>query len=246
MIKKIYLSLTALFAAAYGLHAQVTDIKMGTLNAGYDYDESAGKLSDVYFQVLNNGDASISPFKIGIYLLPPDKTELADGFLIHSINTGELAVNNMFDLSGIEADIEASSEVPTGEYKVVAYADYDEQISESDESNNGVFLSGNSITFTRGGNTALKESNDAIQHLEVFAVPGSANLSINMNAKANMELNLRLISMDGRELATMCKTITTGNNSLELPLVNVVSGNYCLILTDGNGLSIAKKFMINQ
>ena len=94
----------------------------------------------IRYSIFNFGAEPAPYFKIGVYLSTDDQVSTDDQFLGEGFSFNPIMPGDFFDGS-IQLIIPAS--VPSGDYHILVFADYEEQIAESNESNN-VF----SIPFT--------------------------------------------------------------------------------------------------
>lgn len=88
--------------------------------------------------IVNQGLASASPFRIGIYL-SEDDTLTTDDHLVGFRSLGGLAIG---EGSSVSAPLVIPASVGGGDFHVGAIADHEQSIVESDEGNNGILALG--------------------------------------------------------------------------------------------------------
>lgn len=130
-------------------HAQV-DLEIGNISAGFNsYDNNGDKIiRGIYFTMLNNGNSSAGSFVVKIFLL--NTNDYNDGYEIRSISRSGQGGNTAVDVTNINIDLKTISGLPDGQYRLNVFIDADNDVSETDENNNRLFLTtmGNDITFT--------------------------------------------------------------------------------------------------
>lgn len=162
MNKKI---LTTLALSAFCFVGLSQDLEVGNVSAGIDsYDQNTGTINGVYFDILNNEGTDAGSFRIAIFLADPVNFDPQNPSTYHEINSitdsdGQSG-NTIVTYSSINIDINDTPNVPAGDYRVLVCVDEDGDVSESDESNNCLYITtqGNNITYTPGAATAINES----------------------------------------------------------------------------------------
>jgi hypothetical protein len=198
------------------VQAQI-DIAIGNISAGWDtYNQSAGTITGVYFDVLNNENDPTGSFDIKVYLVDPLDYTVSYAVWTHTDADGQNG-NTVVTYDNLDIDFNNTPGIPAGQYRLAVCADPDEHISETDESNNCLFIStsGNNLTYnpSTAGISNIKQENGitiypnpAKDKINFVQENGWENATINImdlagKTRKSMVLNLHLTEVDLSDLS---------------------------------------------
>jgi len=230
------LSLAALAAATPTAQAQV-DLAIGNITAGYDsWDNNTKQLRGVYFDMLNNGDTDAGSFTVSIYFVDAAMTQ---DYLIDSFTRNRLGNNSLVEVRNYNIDLSNIQGIPDGDYRLNVWIDSDQEVSESDEDNNRIFITpqGQNLTYT-AGTTAMAEPAFARQ-MTLGPNPVQAGSAITLSGLGATQADVQLLGIDGRLLLT---TTATGSTVINLP-EGLTQGLYLVRVSVG-GQSVTRKLLV--
>ncbi len=87
---------------------------------------------------------------------------------------------------------------------------------------------------------------EGIELMKLFPIPANDYLNISLNSTNDGTINIQLIDQLGRMVTSLNRTVTTGQNSIEIPTRTLGSGMYILKLTDANNNTQQRKFVVQK
>ena len=111
-----------------------------------------GNQIDLYHSVKNSGNGPAGPFSVGFYLSSNSTISTSDLLIVSCTYTNGLSAGQTNDCSG---PITLPASTPTGVYFLGAIADYKNEVSESNETNNTRIADSGTVTVTSAQNTNL-------------------------------------------------------------------------------------------
>jgi len=215
------------------------DLAIGNISAGYDsYNSSTGVITGIYFDALNNENNAVGSFNIGIYLIDPANS--SNLYLIHTINSNGQSGNTSVTYSAVDVDINATNGIPAGDYRLGVIIDDGDNYSETDENNNGLFITpqGNDLTYTPSGSSAGVNEMDA-NALNVFPNPATENITIsweNNPFSAVQEVEIR--DLNGRLVTSLA--VENNQTTAHFAVSDLTLGIYLVALRSTTQVSTQK------
>lgn len=196
-MKMKQLLFVAAFAEATSLAAQ--DLAPG-INYSYNPPAADGIINDITIDVVNNDANSAGSFDVSMYLYDQSTTNY---WIIGTTNVPSLSGNSLITISNWDIDINNTSGIPGGTYRLGVWVDSNEGISESDENNNAALLSGN-INYSPASGVA----DNYIDAASVNCYPNPADNSITLAYSINEST---LVSIDIFDLlGNKVESVSTG------------------------------------
>jgi hypothetical protein len=249
-MKKIYSSLIVGSMIALGMNtanAQV-DLAIGNIDAGYAFNETTGTIEDIFFTVVSNENGSASNISVAMYFVPVGATSMDDAILLETTTLPSISGNAARDVENWTINVnEVQANVPDGEYRLLAYVDYTKSISETDESNNSMFIStqGNNLKFTRsgGGPTGIAEKDMNVSHFAAYPNPVTTGVTVAFTLGNATHGSLKITDISGKEVMSVVPDNTlfsSGKHERELSVERLNAGLYFLTLQTQEGSSTFK------
>lgn len=169
-------NLLALFLLSLGIQksfAQV-DLAIGNLEAGLrTYDKSTGTVTGVYFDALNNENGAAGAFRIALFLVDP--TNFDNNYEVYSMDVAGQSGNTLVEYTKIDVDFNNTSGIPAGDYRLLVSIDEDNAISETDETNNSLYITtmGNNLEYNPLP-LSVNEFNDITPLVDNYPNPASS------------------------------------------------------------------------
>ena len=239
-MKRIIQKIIVLVFIGYAnlIHSQI-DLAIGNVNAGYSsYNQNTGVISGLYFDVLNNENDNSGEFRIAIFLIDPNNssTYYEVGSIVDS--DGQSG-NTVVEYENITIDFNSTSGIPDGDYRLIVCVDEDEDVDETNEGNNCLYITtqGNNLSFTNSTATELLEMSVAAGNIQVFPNPAINFVEVNIGGENRGEY--KIIDFSGR----VCSYGNISNGKENIDVSNITKGVY-LIQLDINGRSTSSKLII--
>jgi hypothetical protein len=223
------------------LATNAQDLSIGNISAGYEYNQSTGIIKDIYFTILSNENDGATNFKVGIYFVPPGATSLDDALLLESANVPSIGGNASKDVTNWTINVNNVSNVPpNGSYRLLVYVDSDKSITESDESNNGLFISaqGDDLTFTAGSTTGINDLQNIILSVSSFPNPSNTTSKLTFSLAQNTTGGIQVFDIQGKKIVDVLNENTTllaGSHCIDIETGNLNSGVYYCVLKTKEG-----------
>ncbi len=240
-MQKTITILAITFASAFTANQATAqyDLAIGNISAGFDsYNSSTGVITGIYFDALNNENSSVSSFEIGIYLI--NASNASDQYLIHTINSSGQSGNTVVTYSGIDVDINATNGIPAGDYRLGVIIDDGDDYSETDENNNGLYITpqGDNLSYTPGGSSAGINESD-VSALSVFPNPATENVTISWeNNPFNAVTGLEIHDLNGRLVTSFA--LENNQATASFGVSDLTPGIYIVALRSATQVSTQK------
>ncbi|MES2555645.1 MAG: T9SS type A sorting domain-containing protein [Bacteroidota bacterium] len=234
------ITILAFIASAFSANQAMAqyDLSIGNIDAGFDsYNSSTGVITGIYFDALNNESDAVGSFEIGIYLIDASNS---DQYLIHTINSNGQNGYTAVTYSGINIDINNTNGIPAGDYRLGVSIDDDEDISETDENNNGLYITpqGDNLSYTPGGSSA--GVNDlGVNALTVFPNPAAENVTVSWeNNPFNTVSELEIRDLNGRLVTALA--VENNQTTANFTVSDLTPGIYVVALRSATTISTQK------
>lgn len=237
MKKKLFIYLFV--SIAFSSIGYNQDLSIGNVSAGMNsYNQSTGELSGIYFDVLNNDNTNAGSFRIAIFLVDPNN--VSNNYEIGSIidNDGQSG-NTVVTYSGIDIDIDDVSGIPSGDYRVAVCADEDNDVFESDETNNCLYITtiGNNITYNSNA-SSISQNIDNSEKVKIYPNPVKDNLTFEFEKEFSGKLLLFDIT------GNIVKTEKISSDRIHINVEDLKKGTYFYkIIDDTEKVFMNRKFL---
>ncbi len=213
------------------------DLAIGNISAGWDtYNPSTGIINGVTFDVLNNESDNPGSFDVRVYLVDPDNSSIS--YVVWGyIDTDGQGGNTVVTYNNIDIDFNDTPGIPAGQYRLAVCVDPDNDISETDETNNCLYIStpGNHLTYNPGSTSI--DGASVSQPVAIYPNPVEDFMQVQNN-----------LSLDKVDLVVMDISGKTIQSSVLSSLVTLVDMNtvapglyiYQIINNDGKVISTGK------
>ena len=125
------------------------DLSISIFNRGFNsYNQSTGEITGAYFDILNTGSTFTSSFKIRLYVTDT----LFNLYDVAVITDTDGQAGSATTTHTVNINFNNNPNIPAGKYTLNACVDSDNEVAESNESNNCYFVS-NSNEFNYTPNT---------------------------------------------------------------------------------------------
>ena len=237
-MKRIIQGVMVLVFVCYAnlIYSQI-DLAIGNVSAGYSsYNQNTGVISGLYFDVLNNENDDSGEFRIAIFLIDPNNpsTYYEVGSIVDS--DGQSG-NTVVEYENITIDFNTTSGIPDGNYRLIVCVDEDEDVDETNESNNCLYITsqGNNLSYTNSTSTELVEM--LVDNIQVFPNPAINFVEVNIGSENRG--GYKIIDFSGR----VCLYGEISNGKRNIDISNIAKGAY-LIRLDLNGSSTSSTLII--
>lgn len=234
---------TKLFAGAAfligTLNTSAQDLVPG-FNYSYNPPGSDGIITGITIDVCNNESDAASSFYVGMYLYDQSSSNY---WVIGETNITSLSGNSCITISNWDIDINNANNIPAGTYRLGIWADSQEEITETDESNNAGLLSGN-INYTPSA-VGLKSSNAAQLFCEAAPNPAVDFATVSFTTRESGKVSITVFNELGQQVFIAAEeNITAGKHSYTIDLSSLESGMYFYSVRLNN--SVVTRKLIKQ
>jgi hypothetical protein len=206
------------------------DMSIGNISAGWNtYTQSTGVITGVYFDVLNNENNNPGSFDVKVYLVDPNNSSISYVVWTYTDGDGQ-GGNTVVTYDNIDIDFDDTPGIPAGQYRLAVCVDPDNNISETDENNNCLYIStpGNNLTYSPG--SAGIGDVSASQPINIYPNPVQDFMRISFDPSVD-QMNFRIIDLTGKMIrSTILNSSTTG-----LDMVDVARGLYVYQVINKDG-----------
>ncbi|MBI3509137.1 MAG: T9SS type A sorting domain-containing protein [Bacteroidetes bacterium] len=237
MKTKILLVIAALGLGLVKLSAQ--DLLPG-INYSYNPPGANGIITNITIDVLNNDANAAGSFDVAMYLYDPNTTNY---WIIGTQNIPSLSGNSLITISNWNIDINQTSGIPAGTYRLGVWTDSNSAITETDETNNAGLLAGN-INYTPNAsgisNAILPDENATL-----YPNPANENVSVNYSLTENSAVEINIFDDAGKLMmrANEPGVLGAGDHKTELETSSLPPGIYFVKIIAG-GSVITKKLSV--
>lgn len=228
-MKQLTVTLMLLMSACVVL-AQNLEIQNLSSNWGFDYDEQTGVISDLFFKPAEGDGTDIDDdFVIswGVQADPNDPgtyTEIDRQTVTQTLPAfNAITVDNWSDQNLNDFNL------PAGSYLVVAKVDTDDDIAETDESDNALFLATSAqdaFNFTPSTATDVTSA-EGESTLQLFPAFASSQVTVKLDPAMN-GAQWQVVSTCGQILQ---KGQYNGNSTITLTVDDLAKGMYLFCVT---------------
>jgi hypothetical protein len=213
------------------------DMAIGNISAGWNtYNQSTSVITGVYFDVLNNENNNPGSFDVKVYLVDPNNSSISYAVWTYTDSDGQ-GGNTVVTYDNLDIDFDDTPGIPAGQYRLAVCVDPDNNISETDENNNCLYISsmGNNLTYSPGSAGIVDLSSS--QPINIYPNPVDGFMRIDFGASV-AEMNFVVMDLSGKVIkSTMLSSSTSG-----LDMTAVASGLYVyqVMNKDGKTMSTGK------
>jgi len=211
------------------IQSKAQDLTMDLSNWSFNYDQNTNVITLVY-DLVNNGSSS-GPFHVGYYLSTDLNCCDGDYLLFQDYTSTGLGYQQYFHIT-FNVDIDTvQPAVPTGNYRLLVYADNLEEVTETNENNNLVAF-GTSINYT--SSSGISETSNANKQISIFPNPSSGKFKIDTKIT---EGEISIYNVLGEKIYS---TINNKQATYDIDLSNSSKGIYFVKIYDGEKIHTEK------
>ncbi len=222
--------------------AQV-DLVVG-LNYAYTPPSNCNnQLTGISIDICNNGSSSASSFLVGIYLYDPSSTKY---WVLDQVSVTSLSGNACKTISNWNIDMNnyASLPAPGSNYRIGAWVDTANVVSESNENNNTALLSGN--VQICGNSTSIKSISKSLTSFEISPNPVTYYGKLSFNLLKAEILSAKIYDITGALVVEVFNgKLGIGEQIVNFDIGNLSSGIYIVSINTPTGI-VTKKLMIQK
>lgn len=198
------------------------------INYSYNPPASDGIITDITIDVVNNDNTSAGSFDVAMYLYDQATTNY---WIIGTQNISSLSGNSLITISNWDIDINNTSGIPGGTYRLGVWVDSDEDISESDENNNAGLLAGN-INYSA---TAIGEITIEASSVNCYPNPAMNSTTLSFTLTEASSVSVEVFDVLGNKVETMYSTsqLVAGTHQHVINTESYASGVYFICITSG-------------
>ncbi len=217
-----------LVAAVCGGTSMIAQDLAPGINYSYNPPAADGIITDITVDVVNNDNNSAGSFDVSMYLYDQATTNY---WIIGTTNVPSLSGNSLITISNWDIDINSTSGIPAGTYRLGVWVDSNEDISEADENDNAGLLSGN-INYSPAngiGDHAIE-----VGSVNCFPNPAVNSTTLSFNLTESSDVTIEVFDALGNRV----ESINNGQLApgLHLQMINTenyAGGIYFVTITSG-------------
>ena len=241
--KGLLLTLAALMCTAFTTISAQIDLVPG-INYSYNPPGSNGIITSITVDACNNDNGNAGSFKVAMYLYEQSS---GNYWIIGTTTLPGLSGSACITISNWDIDINSTPGIPQGTYRLGVWVDSDDDISETDESNNAGLLSGN-INYIPSTSAVIDFSQ--IGEMPEWESPspnptaGITNFSFSIFDNSNVELTV--FDVSGKKVATLVsEKLLAGTYTYEMDAALLQTGIYFCTLNAG-GYAATQKLVVTR
>jgi hypothetical protein len=231
----------ALLLAAFlpiGMKAQI-DLTIG-LNYSYNPPSSCNnKITQLTFDVCNNGNSAAGSFLVGAYLYLASSQE---HWVVDQTTINSLSGNACVSISNWDIDFNnyPSLPAPGTNYRLGVWADTANAITESNKNNNASLLSGNIQVCA--AQTGIKKETISLSRLSVSPNPVLDRATVELSlTSADKNVKVSVVDLTGRLVCEIFDGgLPQGDHKISFETSNFGSGVYFVNVSTSGGRRTAK------
>ena len=203
------------------------DLAIGNISAGWNtYNSSTGEITGVYFDVLNNENNNPGSFDVKVYLVDPNNSSISYVVWTYTDGDGQ-GGNTVVTYDNIDIDFDDTPGIPAGQYRLAVCVDPDNDISETDENNNCLYIStmGNNLTYNPSSTGMVDLSSS--QPIRIYPNPVTDFMRIDFDATV-VEMNFMVMDLSGK----IIRSTTLLSSMAGLDMSGVAPGLYVYQVLD--------------
>src|SRR5688572_23987893 len=213
------------------------DMAIGNIDAGWNtYNSSTGEITDIYFDVLNNENNNPGAFDVKLYLVDPNNSSISYVVWTYTDGDGQ-GGKTVVTYDNIDIDFDDTPGIPAGQYRLAVCVDPDDDISETDENNNCLYISpmGNNLTYSPGSADVFDLSSSP--PISIYPNPVEDFMRIDFDASVE-EMDFLLMDLSGK----VVKSTILNSSVSGMDMTDVAPGLYVyqVINKDGKMVSAGK------
>lgn len=232
----------AMMSFVFSGYGQDIDLVPG-ISYSYNPANAQGIIEIVEIDVCNNGWDNAGPFDVTIYLYDQSTTDVY--FIGTTRLTSGLSGSMCTTISDWSININDTPGVPAGTYRVGIYVDSNEEISETNETNNAGLLSGNN-NYTPSGSTASIDEYINISGLNLFPNPANDIINITFNTLTASDVELYITSLEGKIVKHLDKRNQLNGSFYESYSISDLPGGIYLLTISTNDKQLVNKIIIGR
>ncbi len=243
-MKTILKKAALLFATAIPtlITAQV-DLTIG-INYAYNPPTNCNnQLTSISIDVCNNGSSSASSFLVGIYLYEPSTTK---HWVLDQVTVNSLSGNACTTISNwnINMNNYASLPAPGSNYRIGAWADTANVITETSKSNNASLLSGNIQVCAVS--TGIQKLSNSVSAFMVSPNPLSDIGQLIFSLSQSEKVNVKIFDITGKPVSELFNgELAAGEQKISFDTYNLSAGVYFATVKTTTG-TITRKLMVQK
>lgn len=238
-MKTIFTTIATILIAIIGNNRLAAQDLVPGINYSYNPPGANGIITGIEVDVCNNEstDASWS-FDVSMYLYDPNTSNY---WVIGSYNVSGLSGNTCGTISNWDIDINQTSGIPAGTYRLGIWVDSNNDISETDENNNVGLLDGN-INYSPATSGIKQYSNIFAVLNEAAPNPASGSTSLSFQLLNKSNVSLSVYDMTGKLIIPVIggQSLESGIHSFSIDLTDLEAGVYFYTLNVDGVLSTKK------
>jgi hypothetical protein len=221
------LSFAAMALLTFHMGSAQVDLVPG-INYSYNPPGADGIITDLTVDVCNNESDPVFTFAVSMYLYDPNTT---DHWIISAYNVPSLSGYSCNTISNWNIDINNTPGVPAGTFRLGIWVDSNDDITETDETNNLGLLAG-TINYTPSA-VGIQQQASA-QSLLKDAAPNPAvdftDLYFHLDAQS--KVSLAIYDLAGKKVSEVVNAeLAPGDHSYRADLKGLAPGFYFYRLT---------------
>lgn len=171
------------------------------INYSYNPPGSNGIITGITVDACENDGVSVGQFDVAMYLYDQATTNY---WIIGTTAVNSLSGSNCITISNWNIDINNTSGIPAGTYRLGIWVDSNSDISESDENNNAGLLSGNiNYTPSASGIISIAGQKSETKLGAAFPNPASGETKFHFTLASAGKTSLKVFDAVGREVASL-------------------------------------------
>lgn len=210
------------------------------INYSYNPPASDGIITDITIDVVNNDNNSAGSFDVAMYLYDQSTTNY---WIIGTQNIPSLSGNSLITISNWDIDINNTSGIPGGTYRLGVWVDSNEEISEADENDNAGLLAGN-INYSP---TGLGEITIEASSVNCYPNPATNSTTLSFTLTEASGVSIDVFDVLGNKVASMSSNaqLAAGTHQHVINTEAYTPGMYFICITSGETV-ITRRLTVNH
>lgn len=230
-----HLLLVAAVCGGTSLAAQ--DLAPG-INYSYNPPAADGIITDITIDVVNNDNFSAGSFDVAMYLYDQTTTTV---YIIGTTNVPSLSGNSLITISNWDIDINNTSGIPGGTYRLGVWVDSNEEISEGDENDNAGLLAGN-INYSP---TGIDDYAIDAASVTVYPNPSSGSTLLSYTLTEASSITIEVFDALGNKVESLSSNTEIGPGAYthSINTEGYANGMYFVTMTSG-ATQVTRRFAV--
>ena len=214
------------------------------INYSYNPPGSNGIITNITVDACNNDVGNAGSFDVAMYLYDQSTTNY---WIIGTTNIPSLSGNACITISNWNININNTSGIPSGTYRLGIWVDSNNDIAETDENNNAGLLSGN-INYTPSS-SGIVDFSALAKNVSLQAPspnPTNGITKFNFSLATEGQVSLNVFDVTGKLVFTLVNDkLQAGTYTYEMDASVLETGIYfCTLHTDG--ISVSQKLSVTK